>query len=101
MRTTLHEVQQDRCVFHQVAHHPDLQVAKLLIHSDIHPVDIQEKEQPFSTISEDFEKLFQMSTLKEIRLCGEWIDYSQVSLKCFVSWSSATIRSLLPSEDPS
>jgi hypothetical protein len=69
---------ESQAIFHQVAHHPNLQVAKLLIHIDVDPVDVQEKEQPFSTLSEDFEKLFQMPTLKEIRLCGEWIYYSQV-----------------------
>ena len=69
---------ESQAIFHQVAHHPDLQVAKLLIHIDVDPVDVQEKEQPFFTVSEDFEKLFQMSTLKEIRLCREWIYYNQV-----------------------
>ena len=64
-------------IFHQVAHHPNLHVARLLIHIDLDPADVKEKE-PFSTLSQDFARLFQVPTLIEIWLCGEWIYYSQV-----------------------
>ena len=59
-------------LFHEIVHHHDVNVSKLLIDFDFDRV----VELP--TICQDFEKLFQMSTLKEVLVDGHWLNNSKI-----------------------
>ena len=65
-------------LFNQIAQHPDMNVTKLLINFDFPSMKPGEVEKQLLTLCQDFEKLFQMSALKEIYVCGQWLCFSEV-----------------------
>ena len=59
-------------IFNKVAHHPDLHISKLSVDFCLlEPTNVQE---PLSTLDKDC----QMSTLKEIHLCGWWTHFVEI-----------------------
>ena len=65
-------------IFHQVAHHPNLNVAKLSLTIILEPLAPLEIKESLSTVEQDLERLFQMPTLREFHLSGEWIYHYEV-----------------------
>ena len=65
-------------LFSQIAQHPNMNVTKLLINFDFPRMKPGEVEKLLSTLCQDFKKLFQMSALKEICICGQWLCFSEV-----------------------
>ena len=69
---------QSQSLFNQIAHHPNMNVTKLLINFDFEGINPEEVNKRLSTLCRDFEKLFQMPTLKELCLCGQWLCFREV-----------------------
>ena len=66
-------------LFSQVAHHPNLNVTNLQINFGIKVInDPQEVQALFTTLCQDFERIFQMHTLKKFCLSGEWLCCSEI-----------------------